>query len=142
MTDVLLTIIICLLHTIPFISNLDPLTIKFLCLIHTFQWAIKLHLLTESFIAENTKKKKKTAHTHLLCLLMNTVFIMFQSLALTDSSSLFCHSHFRYMLYLFRWFLKRFFHCNTRMALHLLFCANFHSFLLYLWIYISFYIQY
>lgn len=58
----------------------SPLTIKFLCLIHTFQWAIKLHLLTESFIVENTKKK--TMHTYLLCLLMNSFFIMFQSLAI------------------------------------------------------------
>lgn len=57
----------------------SPLTIKLLCLIHTFQYAIKLHLLTESFIAENTKKK--TPHTHLLCLLMNSFFIMFQSLS-------------------------------------------------------------
>lgn len=44
------------------------LTIKFLCLIHTFKWAIKLHLLTESFIVENTKKKN---HAHIPLMFAN-----------------------------------------------------------------------
>lgn len=45
----------------------SPLTIKLLYLIHTFQYAIKLHLLTESFIVENTKKKKPHTHTSYVC---------------------------------------------------------------------------
>lgn len=95
----------------------SPLTIKLLCLIHTFQYAIKLHLLTESFIAENTKKKKP--RTHLLCLLMNSFFIMFQSLAVGRFMFIILPKSFRYAIsFIFFVDFQYKYVTDTRLVLH------------------------